>query len=167
MKLAIKAMTGTLMLLAVSAMAEGEGRRGFGGPGGRGEHREPPAEVKAAFQACATEAGVTVTEGQRPRLSEEQRHQVGACMEAKGIQPPPRGDRGGRGNHEGFEKMKACVADLGVEMPEHQPGVRPELSDVQKAALDTCRQKLRSEKEAEGSVVSSASNTGVVSSSAQ
>ncbi|MGZ3712687.1 MAG: hypothetical protein ACXVBE_13065 [Bdellovibrionota bacterium] len=153
--IAFKLLTGTLMIVAASAMAGEQGR----------EHRGPPPEVKAAFQACFAEIGVTVNPGERPDLSTDQQAQLASCLDGKGVSRPPRdGERHGRGGKEGFEKMKACLSDLGVTMPEHVPGQRPELNDEQRAAMQTCHEKLKSEREQTGSVDKAAATSGVSSS---
>jgi hypothetical protein len=112
-------------------------------------HRHgPSAEVKAAFQACASEIGVQKTEGERPRLSQEQREKMRACLESKGVKRPPHGHWGHHRNPEKFAKMKQCLEEAGVKMPEPGSGERPKFDDAAKAAMKACREKVRSEMKA-------------------
>jgi hypothetical protein len=113
----------------------------------RHRHGHSP-EVKAAFQACSSELGIKKAEGERPRLSKEQREKMGACLESKGVKRPPRGHWGHQRNPEKFAKMKQCLEDAGVKMPEPASGERPKLDDATKAAMKACREKVRSEMKA-------------------
>lgn len=135
----IRHMVGFLSIAGLMALAPvADGREGRG---------EPPAEVKAAFAACAAELGIAAPEGRPPQINEEQRSQFGECLKGKGVNPPPHGQSGGRGGHERahaeMEEMKACLADAGVELPEPQAGERPQLDESTRAAIQACREKLR------------------------
>lgn len=139
MKLAILTTLASVAILG--SFAQADEPRGF---------REPPAEVKAALQACAAQVGVTFTEGQRPELTDDQKQQMRSCMEAKGMKGP------GRGHREDFAKMKACLADAGVSLPERVPGQRPQFDDATRAAMAACREKIRNENDGSGVTSSSA-----------
>lgn len=111
-------------VLSLSGIAHAEGR----------ERREMPAKVKEAFTAC----GITVTEGQRPEINDEQR----TCLEAKGVKGPGRGGPGG--HHGNFEKMKQCLEAKGINLPKPERGQRPQLDDATRAAMKACRDEAES-----------------------
>lgn len=140
------------MLVAVTALslagiAHAEGR----------ERRELPAEVKEAFTAC----GITVTEGQRPEISDEQR----SCLEAKGVKGPGRGGPGGPGGHHGnFEKMKQCLEAKGITMPKPERGQRPQLDEATRAAMKACRDEVESASVSESQEEATESSDNTVSS---
>ena len=56
---------------------------------------------------------------------------------------------GGQGSHRPSqaerEKMKACLAEAGVTLPDFVPGQRPQLDDSARVAMKACHDKLRSE----------------------
>ena len=143
----------TLTMMALAGVAaEGADRR-----------HGPSAEDRAAFQACFAAAGVTVSEGERPQLSDDQRAQVDSCLQAKGIQRPPRGGEGGPGRHGDFAKMKACLEEAGVTLPKPERGQCPQFDDATKAAMDACRAKLEGASDAGGDAGESESASGVSS----
>lgn len=129
-------LSAAAIVAAASAGAAAEGRH----------HRhEPPAEVKAAFDSCFSELGVQKAEGERPRLSEEQRKKMRACLESKGVQRPHRGPWGHHRHPRKSAEMKRCLEEAGVKLPEPGSGERPKLDDAAKAAMRDCRKKMRSE----------------------
>jgi hypothetical protein len=134
-----------VVAVSLSGIAHAEGR----------ERREMPAEVKEAFTAC----GVTVTEGQRPEINDEQR----TCLEAKGIKG--RGGPGGPGGHHGnFEKMKQCLEAKGITLPKPERGQRPQLDDAARAAMKACRDEAESASVSEGQEAAEPVNESTVSS---
>jgi hypothetical protein len=84
----------------------------------------------AAMESCFAEIGVTRVEGTRP--SDEDRAKIDACLTAKGIEKPERGQRGG--NDEMRAAIKACADETGVQRPEK--GQRPSVEDRQK--IEAC-----------------------------
>lgn len=104
-----------------------------------GANREPPAEVKAAFESCGAELGLSrPAEGVRP--SEADRAKMRACVEEKGIKLPEHGRGSQPGHHQNFAAMKSCLEAAGVQLPAPPAaGTRPVFSDAIKAAMDACR----------------------------
>lgn len=109
-------------------------RRGPAGGPGHGHGRPPGLAGPDAMKACVSAAGVTVTEGQRPELTDEQKSSVKSCLDAK------------------ESAMKSCLSAAGITMPEPpQPGQRPpagqkppEMDSATKAAIDQCRTQVAS-----------------------
>ncbi len=150
-----------LLALSGCVMQCGPGVRGMPPPppppGAHG-HEPPPRDParEAAFRDCAQVQGLTLpAPGERPRAEgapRPDRARMDACLQAKGIAPPPPGGFGPPPRHPdpAFDTaFRACAAEQGVQLPERRPEqappapgtrppARPERPQLDHARLDTC-----------------------------
>lgn len=100
------------------------GEPGGGGPGGGG------LLGRDGMKVCATNAGVTFTEGEKPTITDDQKTQIKSCMDSLET------------------SMKTCLTAAGVTMPdppkkgEKPSGPPPKMDDATKTAIDTCRTQV-------------------------
>lgn len=94
------------------------------------------AKLQEVRATCATQLNITLpAKGSGQKLSKEDRQNLFACMKEQGVSFP-------RHHRHGGKKMQACLANAGVTLPKWQPGVKPVLTDAEKAAVKSCRQQL-------------------------
>lgn len=103
----------------------------------------PGPEFREAIKTCAAELGIQPGEGRPPRLSEEDRAKMDACLKEQGVSRPQRPNRGRPPGPAGIDQLKACFEADDIEFPELVPGEKPELSDEQILEMEKCRPARR------------------------